>query len=58
MKPHRLAVTALFLALVGVAGAPAQTAAVGSVTASGDADGLGSLTLRTGALIRNESPYR
>ena len=58
MKPRRLAVTAFFLALMGVTGARAQTAALGDVTVSGDADRFDSLRLRTGAFLRYESPYR
>ena len=58
MTFRRQALTATFLSLFAVAGARAQTAAIGDVSASGDADRFDSLRLRTGAFLRYESPYR
>ena len=49
---------AALCAMLAAAGAHAQTAVLGDVSASGDADHFGALHLRTGGLIGYASPFR
>ena len=49
---------AALFAMLAAAGAQAQTAALGEVSASGDAAHFGALHLRTAALTGYTSPFR
>jgi hypothetical protein len=48
---------AVLFTVLAAAGAQAQTAALGEISASGDADHFGALHLRTGALTGYSSPF-
>ena len=58
MRTHTSILLAALVAMLAAAGARAQTAALGEVSASGDADHFGALHLRTGALTGYASPFR
>jgi hypothetical protein len=51
-------VVLMFVALLGSTTVHAQTAALGEVDVTSDADHFDALRLRTGAFLRYESPYR
>jgi len=58
MRRHTSILLAALAAMLAAAGAQGQTAALGEVSASGDADHFGALHLRTAALTGYASPFR